>query len=225
MSPKRQQEARGSTAMQHVRDLLASRAAHVAAIAGIDGQLNEIFELLAADRPAAVPPVPARPSNGSTARRAAAARRPVADEPEANQPQGRITCAQRQERFAQIRDAVLVAVRSGLTHPEKLRVAAKCSKFQFWRAAKELVESGRIVSTGKSRGRRYQLPAGQQPQPRRPEAQVENPPPPLTPSGARGVAAIRARVGPREDEELETVWSPSRHAKSLIGDRVQRSRG
>jgi hypothetical protein len=222
MSPKRRQEAGGSTAMQHVRDLLASRAAHVAAIAGIDGQLNEIFELLAADRPAAVPPVPAQPSNGSTARRGAAARRPVADEPEAVQPQGRVTCAQRQERFAQIRDAVLVAVRSGLTHPEKLRVAAKCSKFQFWRAAKELVESGRIVSTGKSRGRRYQLPAGHQPQPPRPEAHVQNPPPVI---GARGVAAIRARVGPREDEELETVWSPSRHAKSLIGDRVQRSRG
>ncbi len=200
-----------------VEHFLAKRAAHLAALAAIDGELGRVYARLSADLPAAVPDAPASSQAAPEPAPVVIIQRP---------PLPPLTTG---TSIAAAADAIVSALEKehGQVSNEWIRQACEGFSHQtIKRALSRLVESGRVLRTGRTHGTRYQLqplkaaPKGSSSKPtarpaaaaptQSPEPEAHGPTPP-------------SRVVVADGIEYEPAWSPHRNAPSLIGDRPTRN--
>lgn len=199
------------TLLGMIEQCLAKRAAHVAAIAAIDGELGRVFDRLAADRPVDTPPVPARPGAPVVAPPVQA--RPVATAAvpaPVLQPRSIQVKAARQRvstapgkwpKGPTVDDDVIRALTEGLTRPKEIRRRLDWGEGTIKAAFMRLCAAKRIVKSGATWSTAYRL------------AERATPAPTPRPHSVRTPEGL----------ELEPVWSPHRDAPSLLGDRQTRA--
>jgi hypothetical protein len=185
--------------LEMIEHHLARRAAHLAAVEAIDSELGRVYERLSADRPASVPDAPS------------ASPAPVAAvQPAPRAPLPPLTTG---TTIAAAADAIVAAIAKEQGQVTGDWINAACAGFSeqtIKRARTRLIESGRLLRTGKTAGTRYQL----------------QPMKPVTTPSANGLSSRDAkpsRTVIADGIEYEPAWTPHRDAPSLIGDRPTRN--
>lgn len=203
-----------ATLIDLVEYYLAKRAAHLAALAAIDGELGRVYDRLSADRPPAVPEAPS----------AQAAPAPVPMVVIQRPPLPPLTT---DTSIAAAADAIVLALEQeqGQVSNEWIRQA--CDGFSIQtikRALSRLVECGRVLRTGRTHRTRYQLqPLVGLTAARKGSASAL---PVALPVGVTGGALPSGWVPTTVESDgvvYETAWRPHRDAPSLTGDRATRT--